>query len=185
MTTWREASTSPTAILTYSGRVFDFQWPVTQMARAIDILDVAHALARLCRYTGHTSYHCSVADHSMRVAHVVRGTGGGALQGLQALLHDAAEAYVGDVSGPLKTALGGRQGPLYAIEHRVQLAVWQALEVPPPTEEAWARIHRADLASRDEGLERFQSWRAESNSEGRFLEMYAMLKEAVANGDGQ
>ena len=66
----------------------------------IDIVDIAHALARLCRYTGHTSRHYSIAEHSVHVCHQLPGP-----LAFDGLMHDAAEAYLGDVSAPLKSLL--------------------------------------------------------------------------------
>lgn len=78
---------------------------------AINIEDIAHALSQLCRYTGHTQRPYSVAEHSVRVSYRAEdlardGEDGspGCLQRIArwGLLHDATEAYLGDVSRPLK-----------------------------------------------------------------------------------
>ena len=63
----------------------------------ICIEDIAHALALVNRFAGHTPEPISVAQHSVCVARLVRA-------GLkrQALLHDASEAYIGDVTKWLK-----------------------------------------------------------------------------------
>lgn len=69
-------------------------------------MDIAHALSNIVRYTGHGEFY-SVAEHSVYVMELYetlhpRAT----MQELQsALLHDATEAYCGDVSKPLKTLL--------------------------------------------------------------------------------
>lgn len=85
---------TPSSIITFTGRVIDLQRP----ERAdIYIQDISYALSNLCRFTGHTLHFYSVAEHCIRVYNVV-GT-------LGALLHDAHEAYIGDVSSPLKTLL--------------------------------------------------------------------------------
>ena len=67
----------------------------------VHIHDIAHALAHLCRFNGHTRVFYSVAEHSVRCSHLVDEE-----FALDALLHDAAEAYLGDVTSPLKTILG-------------------------------------------------------------------------------
>ena len=66
----------------------------------IDIKDIAHSLANLCRFTGHTKEFYSVAKHSVFASKMVPQE-----LSLQALLHDATEAYVGDLNSPLKDIL--------------------------------------------------------------------------------
>ena len=80
-----------------SGEFLDLKNPAP---RLITLADIAYATARICRYTGHTSRHTSVAEHSVHVSLICPPE-----VTYDALLHDAAEAYVGDVSGPLKRLL--------------------------------------------------------------------------------
>lgn len=79
---------------TFTGRRVD---PVDPQPYEIDILDIAHALSHLCRFTGHTKVFYSVAQHCLLASyHVVPE------HALEALLHDATEAYINDLSRPLK-----------------------------------------------------------------------------------
>lgn len=104
-------------IETASGREFDFTDPRPE---SINIEDIAHALSHLCRYTGHVREFYSVAQHSIFVSHLVP-TG----LGMYGLLHDASEAYLGDVSSPLKTLL-----PEYRrIEEAVQGAIYRKFDL--------------------------------------------------------
>lgn len=87
-------------IQTYTGKKFDFISPHPSM---IDIKDIAHALSNQCRFNGHCRQFYSVAEHSVYVAQEVMKTH--PHLGLAALMHDAAEAYVGDMVSPLKAIL--------------------------------------------------------------------------------
>lgn len=82
---------------TCTGRTIDLKDPDPA---SIHIEDIARALSRICRFGGHSSAFYSVAQHSVLVAyflpHNVRAQG---------LLHDASEAYLGDVIKPLKVLL--------------------------------------------------------------------------------
>lgn len=117
-------------ILTYQGRYFDFLDP---QVKDVSIVDIATALSRICRFTGHTSCFYSVAQHSVTVSRIVPPE-----FALQGLLHDAAEAYLGDVSTPLKQLI-----PEYkVIEHRVERVICQAFDLPFPLDPS---IKQADL----------------------------------------
>jgi hypothetical protein len=67
----------------------------------LKIEDIAHALAHINRFTGHTWRAYSVAEHSIICAQKASPEAK-----LHALMHDAHEAYLGDVSGPLKALIG-------------------------------------------------------------------------------
>jgi 5'-deoxynucleotidase YfbR-like HD superfamily hydrolase len=84
-------------ISTVTGRHID---PLDPNPDDIDIYDIAHALARQCRYNGHVGHFLSVARHSIWVSEQLAGHGK-AMQ-LWGLLHDASEAYLGDLVKPIK-----------------------------------------------------------------------------------
>lgn len=88
----------PEWIQTWSGKKFVFNAPA---ADQIDILDIAHALSHVCRFTGHVNTFYSVAEHCVRVSYLVPQE-----DALAGLLHDAPEAYLTDVNKPLKALLG-------------------------------------------------------------------------------
>jgi 5'-deoxynucleotidase YfbR-like HD superfamily hydrolase len=86
------------SIVTYSGRKFPI---LRATASDIFIEDIAHALSNICRYTGHCKKLYSVAEHSVRIANMCTGN----TMKLYALLHDAPEAYLSDLSTPVKEQL--------------------------------------------------------------------------------
>lgn len=76
--------------------------PFTATPEDIHIEDIALALSHVNRYGGHTVRAYSVAEHAVRVRLRVAELGGDFRQQRWALLHDATEAYLGDVCRPLK-----------------------------------------------------------------------------------
>ena len=105
-------------IQTRSGVAF---YPLDPRPEDVHLEDIAHALSNLCRFSGHCKRFMSVAEHSVNVSRVVPPE-----HALQALLHDATEAYLVDVPGPIKPMLAG-----YAeIEAAVWLAIAERFGVP-------------------------------------------------------
>lgn len=106
--------------LTQSGNVFHFASPAHSI---LTIEDIAHSLAHLCRFGGHTSSFYSFAQHGVMVSRLVPHS-----DALAALCHDAPKAVLGAVQTSLKPLL-----PDYrAIEARVLEAVHQRLHLPYP-----------------------------------------------------
>jgi uncharacterized protein len=104
-----------------SGRQF---WPLDPQHHDIEIRDIAHALARQCRFTGHVRSFYSVAEHSVHVSHICNPA-----DALAALLHDASEAYLVDIPRPLKRL------PEFAryleIEARLQAVIFERFGLSP------------------------------------------------------
>lgn len=119
----------PTIALS-SGAYFDFEDP--ECSR-FTLEDIAHGLSNLCRFTGQCMRFYSVAEHSVHASKIVP-TG----FEMEALLHDAPEAFVGDISKPLKTLL-----PDYKIiEDRAEAAVLGRFGIATPLS---AQVKIADL----------------------------------------
>ncbi len=93
--------------------------------KSIDIQSIASALGKICRFGGHCPKFYSVAEHCLHAVNLALKAGytGDALRAV--LLHDATEAYVGDVVKPLKVLLSDYA----AIEQRFEDAVSQAFGV--------------------------------------------------------
>jgi 5'-deoxynucleotidase YfbR-like HD superfamily hydrolase len=147
-------------ILTHSGRKFDFSNPQPHM---VVLDDVAHALAHLNRYTGHAAYGYSVAQHSVAVSRYLELTGESLLVQFGGLMHDAHEAYFGDISAPLKLffKLGARARDIQSmvskefgvtlqlladVEDRIQAVVAEAFGVTMDLMED-PRVKLADLTA--------------------------------------
>lgn len=135
----------PAVILTASGETIDVSTPDPAV---VDIRVIAHALSRICRWGGHTRKTpahpfaiFSVAQHSLIVADT--GTLGCPPElALIGLLHDAAEAYVGDIKRPLRP----RFPEFKQLEHAWALAIGmrfglgdQLANLPPVIKERDAR----------------------------------------------
>jgi hypothetical protein len=132
---------------TQSGIYFPILAPDPALVR---IEDVAHSLARICRYNGHWIDFCSVAAHSIEVSNRLAAQGESLEVQLWGLLHDASEAYCGDMVNPLKRC--GRLDAYIEIEDAVQQAVALHFGLPWPMPDvvhivdqkvgAWEREHR-------------------------------------------
>lgn len=97
-----------TWITTQSGKHFDY---TSLSADAICIEDIACALSNICRFTGHVQDFYSVAQHSVHVSYLVPPE-----FALEALLHDAAEAYCSDINSQLKQLLPDYRRQIKAVE---------------------------------------------------------------------
>jgi 5'-deoxynucleotidase YfbR-like HD superfamily hydrolase len=93
-------------VQTFSGVAFDLRAPRVEDVR---IDDIAVSLARINRFTGHTIgpdlIGYSVAQHSVHVSRIVEQWGAPPAILREALLHDAGEAYYGDVASPIQRAM--------------------------------------------------------------------------------
>ena len=117
-------------ILTSTGKCFDLFEPDPDM---IDPRDISHSLAHLCRFNGQTREFYSVAQHSCIVAELVPEE-----HKLAALLQDATEAYLGDMTRPLKQWISAYRHFEDVIWERVCERFDLVLELPDC-------VHQADL----------------------------------------
>lgn len=135
-------------IQTVSGRTLRLDRPDP---RDVHIDDIAHSLALQNRYNGHTRVPYSVAQHSVLVSHIVQqrqhrypDPEPPVNLPLLGLLHDAHEAYCGDVVAPGKALLGDTWE---GFENNIESAVAAAFALPrrPTTVEL---VREADMIAR-------------------------------------
>lgn len=113
-----DVSPTPT-ILTGSGMPLSLTYPSW---RLIDDQDIARALSRICRFGGHTRQFYSVAQHCVLASQLVPEE-----DALTALLHDAPEAYIGDMVTPLKSLM-----PAFKqVEQRIWTAIAERFGIDP------------------------------------------------------
>lgn len=119
-------------IQTISGGKFHLLAPTPD---EVELEDIVWSLSMQCRFVGHVASHYTVAEHSILVSYAVAPE-----HALHALLHDATEAYVGDLSRPLKQLL-----PQYK---EIEDSIWEVIALklgipsamPAEVKEADARI---------------------------------------------
>lgn len=115
-----------------SGGFFDFVLPEKSV---FTLEDVAWGLAHIYRFNGQTHRPISVAQHSINVSYLVDPR-----IARDALLHDAAEAFTGDITSPLKAVLGER---FRSLERMIEYVVAQRLGITTPPGNPF--IKEADL----------------------------------------
>lgn len=183
---------------TYSGKAFEYNNIQPDM---LDIRDIAHALALQNRYNGHTKYPYSVALHSVLCSYAPDCPN--ELR-FEALMHDAAEAYLGDIPRPftrlipeIKTyfreaelAIANKYGTRYpmspevkAVDDRLLMTEKQYLLGPEPREwictaEPYPDVHEVAHALIHSLLCVGVAWDV---AEGLFLQRY---KELAHLGNG-
>jgi hypothetical protein len=109
---------------TYTGKQF---YPLKPRSEDVDAIDIAHALAHICRYNGHSKFLYSVAMHCCVLSDYVYRESNDPHATLLALLHDASEAYCGDMVRPLKYRLAGYR----ELEDEIQACVYRAFKIAP------------------------------------------------------
>lgn len=112
-------------IKTSAGHYFDLLSPTVD---AIDIETIAHALSMTCRFGGHCPRYYSVAEHCVHAFRLAERDGVDRNNLRAILLHDAAEAYVGDIVKPLKVILGRAFGE---IENAIETKINERFSISP------------------------------------------------------
>lgn len=126
-------------ILTYSKIRFT---PTEPLVEDIRIEDIAHALSLLCRANGHFKGFFSVAQHSINCAMEAKERGCTEKVQLACLLHDASEAYISDITRPVK-----KQLPHYReLEDKLQRAIWNKYLETPLSDDEIRQVEKIDDA---------------------------------------
>lgn len=171
----------------------------------INITDIATALSRQCRFTGHLLPGVeiySVAEHCVLVSYIVEKMGGDAEEVFHALMHDSAEAYLSDIAAPFKGAIGNYHDVEKSIMDRIEfryglcdqgfektkLADWYALfiearQIVCPDEEdlkTWRGYEEFGEASKDFHTE-VQCW-LPSRAKMEFLARFAQCQDMIMGG---
>ena len=124
-------------IRTWTGVFFSPLEPHPEDIRAEDI---AHALSLLCRANGHFSCFYSVGQHCLACEAEASAAGLPRATRLACLLHDASEAYISDITRPVKLGL-----PEYrVIEKRLQDTIYRRFGIDPDDTAVMPEVSRID-----------------------------------------
>jgi 5'-deoxynucleotidase YfbR-like HD superfamily hydrolase len=137
---------------TVSGKFFDALDPKPDQ---IDINDIAWALSRIPRFAGHTIPFVpySVAQHSVQVMKELQSDNNLTdynnrnLMGFHGLMHDAAEAYIGDIPSPIKHIPEFHE-KIEEIETKILKVIYTSFQIELPTKEEAELVHHADMVQR-------------------------------------
>lgn len=175
---------SKSYILTQSGLRIDYANPKSNV---YNIMDIAHGLSNTCRFGGQFRRFYSVAEHSVIVSHLVHPD-----FALYGLMHDAAEAYLGDIPTPLKRLLPD----FCALELEFETALFEQMDINiqgirspevkrgdllalyfekdvglPPDQYPWPCFDGLDLNVPRPTIECMLPWKAKALFLGRFKEL--------------
>jgi len=132
-----------TWIQTFSGIAFDYN---SITLDSIQLIDIAHALSNFCRFNGHCRSHYSVAQHSVICSYQSHER----LIQQCCLMHDAAEAYLGDMVRPLKNLPDLK--PYWDRERDLERLIARKFGLPFPMPEIVREIDMRVLATEAQQL---------------------------------
>ena len=123
--------------MTFSGEEFT---PTAPDINKIHIEDIAHSLSLLCRANGHISHFYSIAQHCINCANEAKANGYCARMQMACLVHDGSEAYISDITRPVKCYL-----PDYKkIEKVLQDSIYTKFLDAPLTEDEFELVDKID-----------------------------------------
>ena len=124
-------------IVTYTGKKFT---PLDPDINNIHIDDIAHSLSLMCRANGHIDYFFSVAQHSINCVGEAKARGYSPRIQLLCLIHDASEAYISDITRPVKCYLTEYK----EIEKKLQGVIYTRFLGPDLTKEEITLMDQID-----------------------------------------
>lgn len=133
----RDLVLKPNNIITYSKVQMS---PIAPQQEDILIKDIAHSLSYMCRANGHIKNFFSVAQHCINCCLEAKERGYSKKVQLALLLHDASEAYLADITRPVKHNLE----KYLEIESILQDTIYKTFGVGELTEEEKELIDEID-----------------------------------------
>lgn len=167
-------------VRTAGGRKFYYDRPGES---EIDFYDIAEHLSKIPRFTGATRPVISVAQHCLHVSSVIEKEGGNYSQRMRALLHDAAEAFIGDMPTPMLDFVFDKTGvDLHEVlQDPILAAIETAAGLPPATAEEKFSIKNADkCVLNTEGARCVKGWSALPGYPAADFHIVPMVQEAAA-----
>lgn len=137
-------------------------WPLSPTVDDIDWSTIPRVLANICRFGGHTERFYSVAEHSLLVRGIVTRKLGTSLHHwstikkkqiqIRALIHDASEAFTGDIIRPLKESFVIYHGVSWSwlgewVDRKIEPIILASLGLSAPTDADREIIHHADMVA--------------------------------------
>lgn len=154
------------SIRTFTGKSFDLK---ILYPESICIEDIAHALAYTARFGGHLKKFYTVAQHSILVGQLVTPD----LE-LTAIMHDATEAYIGDMPSPFKKMMPDYKN----IENNLMTAIASkyGLEYPfdPMIKDADRYALKLEMETFIYNTRKMECW-SPKVAEKKFLERFKQL----------
>lgn len=144
----------------------------------ITIEDIAKALSNICRYNGHVKKFYSVAEHSVFCCKIAKAANYPTDFQKTLLLHDASEAYCGDVISPIKQYLGKKYKNL---ENKIAKKIFNKFSLSVPFENFYVKMIDINSRAYEVPVVKFGNWSKNivcldpTSAENQFLEYYEEL----------
>jgi len=139
-------------------------------AEDINLEDIAHSLSGLNRYNGHSPVAFSVLQHLMLCYGIAESIGEDDETLLHILLHDAHEAYTGDIHKPMKALLDA-DGAITRLEKTLDEAIYDSVGIEPPSPDVKTEVKKYDYLALSAEVHTFWPQLVTSNRWAGLLEV--------------